>query len=197
MAERTRGSTVLPVAGDRPTDRRLDSGGGGRDGGRDACVLYDGGALSHGHAHRRAGEGVAGPGHERERTVCLACLERDEHRVLGPRRAACRAVDGAHHDAGPVMIDRHSPAGVVGVVGVVPRSPVTSTITCPACGGKATELMPTDACRYVYICGHCGVTLRPRPQGNRILILRALVPQKRCVYALVVRLMRQEQPRGY
>jgi len=41
-------------------------------------------------------------------------------------------------------------------------SPVTSTITCPACGGKATEAMPMDACRYVYTCGHCGVTLRPR-----------------------------------
>jgi len=42
-------------------------------------------------------------------------------------------------------------------------SPVTSTITCPACGGTATELMPLDACQYRYTCGHCGVTLRPRP----------------------------------
>jgi hypothetical protein len=42
-------------------------------------------------------------------------------------------------------------------------SPVTAMITCPACGGEATEPMPTDACRYLYTCGHCGVTLRPRP----------------------------------
>jgi len=40
--------------------------------------------------------------------------------------------------------------------------PATSTITCPACSGQTAELMPTDACRYVYACGHCGVTLRPR-----------------------------------
>ena len=40
---------------------------------------------------------------------------------------------------------------------------ITATITCPACGGTATEPMPVDACRYRYTCSHCGVSLRPRP----------------------------------
>ena len=36
-----------------------------------------------------------------------------------------------------------------------------STITCPECGGQATEEMPTDACQYFYDCRHCGAVLRP------------------------------------
>jgi hypothetical protein len=31
-----------------------------------------------------------------------------------------------------------------------------SVITCPACGYKAVEPMPTDACLYVYDCKRCG-----------------------------------------
>lgn len=27
-----------------------------------------------------------------------------------------------------------------------------STLTCPQCGHKATETMPTDACQYFYDC---------------------------------------------
>jgi len=38
----------------------------------------------------------------------------------------------------------------------------TSTLTCPHCGGQATEAMPTDACQFFYTCTHCGTTLRPR-----------------------------------
>ena len=29
-----------------------------------------------------------------------------------------------------------------------------STITCPACGHRKTETMPTDACQWFYDCGH-------------------------------------------
>lgn len=37
-----------------------------------------------------------------------------------------------------------------------------STITCPHCGHRATEAMPTDACQVVYDCPKCGATLRPQ-----------------------------------
>ena len=31
-----------------------------------------------------------------------------------------------------------------------------SVITCPACSHSATEIMPTNACRYIYDCKRCG-----------------------------------------
>jgi hypothetical protein len=37
-----------------------------------------------------------------------------------------------------------------------------STITCPACGHRATEIMPADACQFLYTCGSCGTEMRPR-----------------------------------
>ena len=40
-----------------------------------------------------------------------------------------------------------------------------STLTCPECGHKATEDMPTDACQYFYECGGCRKLLRPK-QGD-------------------------------
>jgi len=36
-----------------------------------------------------------------------------------------------------------------------------STITCPECGHKETETMPTDACQWFYECKGCGVLLKP------------------------------------
>ena len=36
-----------------------------------------------------------------------------------------------------------------------------ATITCPECGHRETETMPTDACRFFYTCRGCAVTLRP------------------------------------
>lgn len=39
---------------------------------------------------------------------------------------------------------------------------LTSTITCPGCGHRAAESMPTDHCRISYTCGGCGTTLRPK-----------------------------------
>jgi len=38
-----------------------------------------------------------------------------------------------------------------------------STITCPHCGNRQAETMPTDACQFFYDCKHCGVMLRPHP----------------------------------
>ncbi|MEJ2328393.1 MAG: GDCCVxC domain-containing (seleno)protein [Gammaproteobacteria bacterium] len=36
-----------------------------------------------------------------------------------------------------------------------------STITCPECGHRETEIMPTDACQWYYECKGCGKLLRP------------------------------------
>ena len=37
-----------------------------------------------------------------------------------------------------------------------------STITCPACGHRALETMPRDACQYFYDCKGCGTLLKPK-----------------------------------
>ena len=36
-----------------------------------------------------------------------------------------------------------------------------STITCPECGNKKEESMPTDACQYFYECENCKTLLKP------------------------------------
>lgn len=36
-----------------------------------------------------------------------------------------------------------------------------STITCPECGHKKVETMPTNACQYFYECENCHVVLKP------------------------------------
>jgi hypothetical protein len=36
-------------------------------------------------------------------------------------------------------------------------------LTCPECGGRSTERMPTDACQHFYDCGGCGAGLTPKP----------------------------------
>jgi predicted ferric reductase len=38
-----------------------------------------------------------------------------------------------------------------------------STITCPSCGHKKTETMPTDACQFFYECENCKTQLKPLP----------------------------------
>lgn len=37
-----------------------------------------------------------------------------------------------------------------------------STITCPECGHKQTETMPTDTCQWFYECKACGILLKPK-----------------------------------
>lgn len=39
---------------------------------------------------------------------------------------------------------------------------VLSTITCPLCGHRKTETMPTDACQYFYDCEGCHTVLKPK-----------------------------------
>ena len=40
-----------------------------------------------------------------------------------------------------------------------------SIITCPNCGHKKEETMPTDACQYFYECEKCHAQLKPK-QGD-------------------------------
>jgi len=40
-----------------------------------------------------------------------------------------------------------------------------SIITCPKCGHKKDELMPTDACQYFYECEKCKTVIKPK-QGD-------------------------------
>ncbi len=37
-----------------------------------------------------------------------------------------------------------------------------SLLTCPECGQKKEEEMPTDACLFFYECTGCGVLLKPK-----------------------------------
>ena len=37
-----------------------------------------------------------------------------------------------------------------------------SEITCPECGHRETETMPTDACQWFYDCKDCGALLKPK-----------------------------------
>jgi len=37
-----------------------------------------------------------------------------------------------------------------------------STITCPQCGHRAAERMPTDACQFFYECKGCGTRLKSK-----------------------------------
>ena len=37
-----------------------------------------------------------------------------------------------------------------------------STITCPACGARREEVMPTDACQWFYECTTCKTLLKPK-----------------------------------
>jgi uncharacterized Zn finger protein len=37
-----------------------------------------------------------------------------------------------------------------------------STITCPACGHQSKDVMPTEACQFLYDCKGCGAVLKPK-----------------------------------
>ncbi|WP_084386329.1 GDCCVxC domain-containing (seleno)protein [Castellaniella caeni] len=38
-----------------------------------------------------------------------------------------------------------------------------SVLTCPHCGHRQRETMPTDACLFFYQCSRCEALLRPKP----------------------------------
>ncbi len=41
--------------------------------------------------------------------------------------------------------------------------PGPSRLTCPSCGHVKTEIMPIDACQWLYECEACHSLLRPLP----------------------------------
>ena len=43
------------------------------------------------------------------------------------------------------------------------RPKLDSILTCPQCGARSTERMPTDACQWFHECAACGARLRPLP----------------------------------
>lgn len=45
------------------------------------------------------------------------------------------------------------------------RVELHSTLTCPNCGHKKNETMPTDACQFFYECENCKTVFRPK-QGD-------------------------------
>ncbi|MGH8673833.1 MAG: GDCCVxC domain-containing (seleno)protein [Burkholderiales bacterium] len=38
-----------------------------------------------------------------------------------------------------------------------------STLTCPQCGHRSIEAMPTDACLFFWTCPGCGTRHKPKP----------------------------------
>src|SRR5258708_36586485 len=42
-----------------------------------------------------------------------------------------------------------------------PFMQLKSTLTCPGCGHRSVETMPTDACQFFYDCKGCGERLKP------------------------------------
>lgn len=55
-------------------------------------------------------------------------------------------------------------------------SELQSTITCPKCGHREAETMPTDACQWFYDCRGCGVLLKPKPGDCCVFCSYGTVP---------------------
>lgn len=92
-----------------------------------------------------------------------------------PRRLRCRSVlrqaiailganlapSPSHRDCrggGRLGLSRTPPAQAI----AIHMTQLVSVITCPNCGHKAPEHMPTDACQFFYECKGCGDLLRPK-----------------------------------
>ena len=39
---------------------------------------------------------------------------------------------------------------------------MTSTIVCPACEHRESEIMPEDECQFFYKCKGCGLVMKPK-----------------------------------
>jgi hypothetical protein len=51
-----------------------------------------------------------------------------------------------------------------------------SEITCPHCGHRKVEEMPTDACQFFYECEGCRTLLRPKPGDCCVFCSYGTVP---------------------
>ena len=91
---------------------------------------------------------------------CPVLFHADPGGDLGSRRlgrcgrlARLRPVAGAAALRRPHVL--RAPASTLGMI------ELRSTITCPQCGHRQTETMPTDACQFFYDCRGCAAVLRP------------------------------------
>jgi hypothetical protein len=55
-----------------------------------------------------------------------------------------------------------APAQVADRVIMTMQPAMHSEITCPYCGHRKVEQMPTDACQFFYECQGCATVLRPK-----------------------------------
>ncbi len=53
---------------------------------------------------------------------------------------------------------------------------LTSEITCPQCGHRSVDTMPTDACQYLYDCKGCGAVLKPKHRDCCVYCSYGTVP---------------------
>jgi hypothetical protein len=51
-----------------------------------------------------------------------------------------------------------------------------STLTCPHCGHRESEVMPMDFCQWFYDCKGCGKTLRPEPGDCCVFCSHGTIP---------------------
>lgn len=45
---------------------------------------------------------------------------------------------------------------------MTPEALLESTLTCPYCGARSVERMPTDACLFFWYCPACEMRVRPK-----------------------------------
>jgi len=62
------------------------------------------------------------------------------------------------------------------VTAAPPDVVLTSVLTCPHCGHRSTETMPTDACLWIHECAACGAVLRPKPRDCCVFCSYGSVP---------------------
>ncbi|MDV6344188.1 GDCCVxC domain-containing (seleno)protein [Nitrosomonas sp. Is37] len=51
-----------------------------------------------------------------------------------------------------------------------------SVVTCPLCGHKEMETMPTNACQWFYDCKACNELLKPKPGDCCVFCSYGTVP---------------------
>jgi hypothetical protein len=51
-----------------------------------------------------------------------------------------------------------------------------SVLTCPQCGHRHTERMPTNACQFFYECTACHTLLKPKPGDCCVFCSYGTVP---------------------
>jgi len=62
----------------------------------------------------------------------------------------------------PVLVASDTWTKVTNVKAKAKRPELKSTITCPHCGHRQIEQMPTKACQFFWDCPGCGEVLKPK-----------------------------------